>query len=633
MILPFAPDAFAKDKVEALAAQRGLELTHSQQWNFLQSTERLDLQAAPGSGKTSLISLKLTLLAEGWASATRGICVLSHTNTAKGEITRRLVDTRAGRRLLEFPHFIGTIQSFTNTFLALPSLRSRGIEIQAVDDASYEHAALRLLDNHRAYSSLKAYVERRHGGRDLVAGAHYVCDAGELTVSGPAGTLPFKITSASGQQLIRLKNQLADEGRFRYSDMFAIAEHHLLHHPDIARAVAHRFPFVLLDEMQDTNDLQQHLLDRVFGGAESVVQRVGDVNQAIFSDHAPALARPSAFPSPSAFQLPVSRRFGTQIADLASLLTVHRRQVIDGAGPEGAIAVLLFDDNCVGDVVPAFERLASETVPDHLLATMPPRVLASRLVPGTARQFPQSLTCYLPAFRTSSAQTTPELIGAVRAARTHRMAGDGRTATLQVWDAVRRVFWQSAGSALPAIQRIDRGVASSGLTMRVLLHDLLTGDIDDPAQWDALMGRLRETMTQLADAPTVAPRRLDDLLCHIPRPVQSTELAPDGEGVGRSVATSIQRAKGETHAATLILECLESRGRKHDVHETLALVAQSKDVDSASPTLRKAAQLLFVGITRPTHLLAFAVHRARAEPYLDALEARGWLIRDVLPKY
>ncbi|MFE5114196.1 hypothetical protein [Streptomyces sp. NPDC056663] len=95
------------------------------------------------------------------------------------------------------------------------------------------------------------------------------------------------------------------------------------------------------------------------------------------------------------------------------------------------------------------------------------------------------------------------------------------------------------------------------------------------------------------------------------------------------MATSIQSAKGETHAATLILECLEcldSRGRKHDVHETLALVAQSKEVADAPATLRKAAQLLFVGITRPTHLLVLAMHRARAEPHLDALAARGWVI-------
>ncbi|MFE5082920.1 UvrD-helicase domain-containing protein [Streptomyces mirabilis] len=630
MTLPFAPDALAKDKAEALAAQRGLELTHPQQWDFLQSAESLDLQAAPGSGKTSLIGLKLTLIAQGWSSATRGICVLSHTNTAKDEITHRVSDSPAGRRLLGFPHFIGTIQSFTNTFLALPALRSRGIDLQAIDDDAYEHAALRMLDNNRSFFTLKAYTERRHDGRDLVAGAYYVCDAGELTVTGPAGTLPFKSTSRSGQQLLRLKNDLANQGHFRYSDMFAIAEHHLLHHPDIAQAAAHRFPFVLLDEMQDTSDLQQHLLDQVFGSTGTVVQRVGDVNQGIFTDRAPTPVRPSAFPLPGAAQLPVSRRFGPQIADLASLLTVQHRQAINGAGPQGTIALLLFDDNCVAGVVPAFERLARETVPDHLLATSPPRVLASRLTPGTAKAFPQSLTCYLPSFTPQAAEPPiHELITAVRSARAHLAAGDRRTATVQTWNAVRRAFRQDSGSALPVIQRIERGAASVGLQMRVLLHDLLSVDIEDPAQWNALMRRLRELLPQLADVEPLTVTRMDDFLRHTPQPVPPTGAAVENAAPMTAVATSIQRAKGETHAATLILECLDSRGRKYDVHETLALVAQSKYVADAPITLRKAAQLLFVGATRPTHLLTFAVHRTRIEPHLKALQARGWLVEIV----
>jgi hypothetical protein len=629
MTLPFTPDTFAKDKAETLAAQRGLELTHQQQWDFLQSAESLDLQAAPGSGKTSLIGLKLTLLAQGWSSATRGICVLSHTNTAKDEITHRVCDSLAGRRLLGFPHFIGTIQTFTNTFLALPALRSRGIDIQTVDDAAYEHAALRLLDNHRGFFTLKAFTERRHDGRDLVAGAHYICDAGELTVTGPSGRLPFKSTSPSGRQLIRLKNDLADRGLFRYSDMFAIAEHHLLHHPVIAQATAHRFPFVLLDEMQDTSDLQQHLLDQVFGKVGTVVQRVGDVNQGIFTDRTQMPLLPSAFPHPSAAQLPVSRRFGTQIADLASLLTVQRRQTIEGAGPQSAIAVLVFDDNCVPDVIPAFERLARETVPDHLLAAAPPRVLASRLAPGTADAFPQSLTCYLPTFTpNTAARPAAELITTVRAARALLAGGDRRTATVQTWDAVRRAFRQGSGDALPAIQRIERSAATAGLRMRVLLHDLLSADIDDPEQWKALMKRLREVLAQLADPPPT-PRRLDDILRHIPLLVPHAETVGDDAAPMMSVATSIQRAKGETHAATLVLECLDSRGRKYDVHETLAIVAQSMDVTGAPVTVRKAAQLLFVGATRPTHLLAFAAHRTRIEPHLGALQDRGWLVRTV----
>ncbi|MFI8879188.1 UvrD-helicase domain-containing protein [Streptomyces sp. NPDC055243] len=144
----YAHDVFIKDKIEALAQQLGLELPHQEQWDFIQSAESLDLQAAPGSGKTSLIGLKLALLGQGWTSPTRGICVLSHTNTAKDEIAHRLAATPAGRRLLNYPHFIGTIQAFTNTFLALPALRSRGIEVQTVDDQAYADEALRLLERH-----------------------------------------------------------------------------------------------------------------------------------------------------------------------------------------------------------------------------------------------------------------------------------------------------------------------------------------------------------------------------------------------------------------------------------------------------------------------------------------------------
>jgi hypothetical protein len=125
---PYAPDVFIKDKVEALAQQLGLELPHQEQWDFIQSAESLDSQAAPGSGKTSLIGLKLALLGQGWTSPTRGICALSHTNTAKDGITNRLAVTPAGRLLLQYPHFIGTIQSFANTFFALPALQACGIE-------------------------------------------------------------------------------------------------------------------------------------------------------------------------------------------------------------------------------------------------------------------------------------------------------------------------------------------------------------------------------------------------------------------------------------------------------------------------------------------------------------------------
>jgi hypothetical protein len=79
----------------------------------------------------------------------------------------------------------------------------------------------------------------------------------------------------------------------------------------------------------------------------------------------------------------------------------------------------------------------------------------------------------------------------------------------------------------------------------------------------------------------------------------------------------------------LVLECLDRTGKKHDVTEVLALLAGVGDIARASPTIRRAAQLIFVGATRPTHLLAFAALRERAEPHTEALAERGWAVHHV----
>ncbi|GAB2755342.1 UvrD-helicase domain-containing protein [Streptomyces bullii] len=628
----YAPDVFIKDKVEALAQQLGLELPHQEQWDFIQSAESLDLQAAPGSGKTSLIGLKLALLGQGWASPTRGICVLSHTNTAKDEITHRLAVTPAGRRLLHYPHFIGTIQAFTNTFLALPALRSQGTEVQTVDDQAYANEALRLPERHPQFRKLNTALGHRTNGPALVAEARYVCDAGDLIATGPDGTPPFKASSDSGKQFAALKETLRERGVLRYHDMFAIAEHHLFHHPQLALAAAHRFPFVLLDEMQDTSDLQQRLLDKVFGSPSTVVQRVGDVNQRIFAD-GPDAAQPSSFPLPHAAQLPVSRRFGSKIAALASDLTVHRRQHIDGAGHDGTVALLLFDDDTVAEVVPAFERMATATVPRQLLLDNPPRVLGARLTPRGANAYPQSVACYVPGFTSTPVQATGSLITATRTAQALRRSGDNHTAVTLLWNAIRDVVRLASSGALPPLRRLDRNPATAGGRARLLLHDLLTSPLDSRAEWAVHTARLLRLLQDLTQSPLKGVARLADPLAHIPYVTQPAPV-PDApadadQGVVASIAGSIQSAKGETHAATLILECLERSGKKYDVHEVLGLLSRQQDPSKALITIQRAAQLVFVGATRPTHLLAFAAHRTRAEPHIKAITARGWSVHDI----
>lgn len=101
---------------------------------ILKSAATLDVEACPGSGKTTLLVAKLAVLARKWGDRRRGICVLSHTNAARREIEQRLGDTAEGKRLLSYPHFVGTIHGFVNEFLALPWLRSKHFPIRMIDD-------------------------------------------------------------------------------------------------------------------------------------------------------------------------------------------------------------------------------------------------------------------------------------------------------------------------------------------------------------------------------------------------------------------------------------------------------------------------------------------------------------------
>ena len=118
------------DEIELLLGNLKFD---SQRRDILKCMDSIDIQAFPGSGKTTVLIAKLAILAKKWPYSDRGICVLSHTNVARNEIETRLGDTAIGKSLLSFPHFVGTFHSFFDTFAGLPWLRSNGYPITMID--------------------------------------------------------------------------------------------------------------------------------------------------------------------------------------------------------------------------------------------------------------------------------------------------------------------------------------------------------------------------------------------------------------------------------------------------------------------------------------------------------------------
>ena len=90
------------------------------------------------------------------------------------------------------------------------------------------------------------------------------------------------------------------------------------------------------------------------------------------------------------------------------------------------------------------------------------------------------------------------------------------------------------------------------------------------------------------------------------------------------MASTVHNAKGETHCATLVLECVTAQGTSHDLGGLLPVIAGIALAAHLPKTVRRTALTTFVAATRARYLLALAVHRERAEPHLEALRRDAW---------
>lgn len=87
---------------------------------FLDAEGKVVLCACPGSGKTFIVGKKLLKYLDTWPYTYRGIAVLSFTNVASEEILRQTKELAEAKfQNIGFPHFIGTLDSFINTFIFL----------------------------------------------------------------------------------------------------------------------------------------------------------------------------------------------------------------------------------------------------------------------------------------------------------------------------------------------------------------------------------------------------------------------------------------------------------------------------------------------------------------------------------
>lgn len=331
---------------------------------IIKTLSQADIQAFPGSGKTTLLVAKLAILARKWSSPYQGICVLSHTNTARKEIQQRLGNSEEGAALLSSPHFVGTLHSFFNNFVSIPYLRSLGIQINLIDNDFVKNYRWGKLPNNTKYY----LIQKKRG--NLEEAKSYCVYAKKW------GTIEYASKSPTREHLLKVIKDSQDQGYFTHDELLLLAQYVLDKKTAIARSIQTRFPFVFIDEAQDTQFLQQELLRQTFltENSHTVLQNYGDQNQSIYSNYSYIKddLSTSFFRSEAEYlSLPQSKRFDDRIADLANTVVLDG-ELMSGtnnifSGKNIRHTIFLFSPNNIDRVKDEFGLLIHDTFSDDEL--------------------------------------------------------------------------------------------------------------------------------------------------------------------------------------------------------------------------------------------------------------------------
>ncbi len=272
--------------------------------------------AGAGSGKTRAITYRLAYLLEQGVPPEQ-ILLLTFTNKAAKEMLSR------AEALTHIP--IKTLWGGTFHHVANRLLR------QLAPLVGYQHN-FTIIDEDDSQTMLKHLLKEFH----LPAGAHLIPSPGVAkaaisfsrnTGNSLADVLAEKYPRLEplAEELEQLAKHYADNKRIAnvmdFDDLLALLGQALAEHPKVRDRLRAQFPWILVDEYQDTNKLQSELIYHLAGPTGNVVA-VGDDAQSIYAfrgaDISNILDFRQRYPKAAIYKLEANYRSTPEILTLAN---------------------------------------------------------------------------------------------------------------------------------------------------------------------------------------------------------------------------------------------------------------------------------------------------------------------------
>ena len=634
--------------------------------DFIRNLDTIDLQAVPGSGKTTALLAKLLILDRHLPFADgAGVLVISHTNAAIDEIRDR-IGSRCSN-LFRYPNFVGTIQSFVNEFLAVPYYANRFNKAPLrIEDGIYDQRfscpPFKIRDftdeenrNARRYlmASKKAIRWSMENGKAVLTDGY---GGKAIDFSKPRGnTKPQNYADWNEAERARVgawvsafKALILKAGYLCYDDAYFLASLSLRKNPLAGELLQRRFTYVFVDEMQDMEQHQHDLLEEAFmvsPCSRSTYQRIGDKNQAIFEGR-DASAHAFWKDRATVLQLNGSYRLSPMVAGIVSPFAVSplkidgRQMRADGLPVSVKPRLIVYSDTTKEQVVATFASLIrtlldSGEIPDGRKNRYKAIAWATQKGDGKVR-----LCDYYPGFSKEEQQQKPDY--------------SDLASHLEYYDKDDRTMSSIEGSICNALLRILReealfnpeGMPYSRARMLRFLRE------DRPDYWPTYQAQVYEWCADVLGGQGTAvlgkiQAALPEFLRQFGGKVDKSSafISTRNEGMpaiamktGSEAANffkhdgvtveiaSVHRVKGETHAATLYMESFYERGGGGN-YESERLAGQLQgDPLSVKPhnLVVQSAKMVYVGFSRPTHLLCFAVHEGRFKKLEASMPLGRW---------
>jgi DNA helicase-2/ATP-dependent DNA helicase PcrA len=233
--------------------------------------DHLMLIACPGSGKTRVIVSKLIRVLDAVRDTPRAIACITYTNAAVYEVEARV---RMHIQPGDDRYFdIGTIHSFclNNIFRPFSYLiegYARGFKVLTPDNDEFEKyvtAVCEAVGRHEpTFRDFDDFTQLR------------------LSPDGEAVGNAIERGGVTREMAEDFWKLCSDNGFIDFANIIYYSLRLLREHPEVLDAVASKFAWILVDEFQDTTDLQVEILTLIAQRGRTKFLLVGDPFQSIF---------------------------------------------------------------------------------------------------------------------------------------------------------------------------------------------------------------------------------------------------------------------------------------------------------------------------------------------------------------